>query len=114
MTLEYAVGEVNRLDRELRSERRRNRKLVERVNRLTKLIPGRQRIWRLQEVVMEFDYLVSDSDTDAPEAEKWKELSLYVERLEYDLNTLNQVKNGDPQPNRKKYDPTQWPRGPRP
>ena len=93
---------AERLQRDLRHEQRLNRKLQGKINRYNKLIPGRTRVWELNRIAMEL------------EAEGIADDALFIQRLEYDLVTLNDAKRAPKGGGNPKYDPAQWPRGERP
>ena len=93
---------IQQLRRDLRHEQRENRKLQSKINRYNKLIPGRTRVWELNRIAMEL------------EAEGIADDALFIQRLEYDLVTLNDEKRAPKGGGNPKYDASQWPRGERP
>ena len=93
---------IQQLQRDLRHEQRENRKLQSKINRYNKLIPGRTRVWELNRIAAEL------------EAEGIADDALFLQRLEYDLVTLNEAKNTPKGGGNPKYDERQWPRGERP
>jgi hypothetical protein len=105
------VAENNGLKKQIR-------KLQDQINRYNKLIPGASRIWTMDRIVME---MRSEADRLREEQVPYSnpdgldQDAIYLERLAYDMISLRDAM-GRPVRGTKnrKYDPTQWPRGPRP
>ncbi len=116
---EYPEPSLDILNKRLAKQ---NRKLVERLNRISNLCIGNQRVWKLNEVVttLKTDAVLALEDGEKEVAQHLVALALYVERLEYDLGKLR-LAIRDEQPRNVarvdyvagKYDPENW-RGPRP
>ena len=100
---------------------KQNRKLIERLNRISNLCIGNQRIYKLNEVVMtlETDALIAFTDGETEVAQHMTGLALFVERIAYDLGGQRlAIRNEQPRVGRVdytagKFDPDNW-RGPRP
>jgi len=92
------------------------RKQRDDLNRVAKLIPGSHRIWELSRIAVELeaeaDMLEGRLGADP---DGLRNDALFLRRLEYDLVSMREAVG---RPVRgsgsRKYDPTQWPRGPRP
>lgn len=106
----------------IRRLEKHNRKLVERINRISNLCIGNQRIYRIDEVVvtLETDSELAREDGETEVALHLSDLALFMERIAYDLGDLRlairdeQPKNvGRVDYTTGKYDPDNW-RGPRP
>ncbi len=96
---------------------RTERRLVERLNRVANLTPGRGRIYRLDHIAMLLDHQ-ADMDHDAGVDQQFvaelRDLSIFVQRLAYDLSELRDAVRGDTRRSISSCnDPTQW-KGPRP
>lgn len=103
--------------------RKRARKLQDELNRVDNLIPGTSRLFNGDRIVMEMNAEaerlreegVPHSDPDGLDRD-----ALWLERLVYDLVTLREGRgrpvrgSGSRAKSPGKYDPSQWPRGPRP
>ena len=110
--------ERNDLIAEGKGLKKKARKLQDQINRYNKLIPGSERVWNLERIAIELDAEadrlreeeVPHSDPDGLERD-----ALYLRRLEHDLISLREAMGRAPRGSKnRKYDPTQWPRGPRP
>jgi len=104
------------LQTDLRCILRRNRKLQDRINRLVKLIPGRSRAWELIRLATELEAHADITERLGLKGDPGglRSDALFLQRLEYDLITLNNVKGEQAGGGNKKYDDRQWPRGARP
>lgn len=94
------------------------RKLQDQLNKVRKHLPAAQRIWNLDRIAMEMEAeadTLEEAGDQNQDPDGLRADALYLRRLEYDLITLREaigqtVRGG----NNRKYDPSQWPRGPRP
>ncbi len=113
----------------IRTLERQNRKLQERLNRISNAMIGNARIWQLDRLVTELeveaDKLQLRLDTPFTGrtvegygrlVEQIRELradALYLKRLEHDLGTLHVAVKGDTNRRGGRYDQANW-KGPRP
>ncbi len=119
----------------IRTLERENRKLQERLNRISNVMIGNARIWQLDRLAMELkveadlidqasvDNLASENEDDiwtsderAAKFSQSVELrvdALFLERIEYDLGELHVAVRGDTNRRGGRYDQSQW-KGPRP
>ncbi len=114
----------------VRTLERRNRKLQERLNRISNAMVGNQRIWQLDRLAMECeveaDLAVAEYnlDEDIPHVSVDSRLAierearcradaLFIRRLEWDLGELHVAVRGDTNRRGGRYDQSQW-RGQRP
>ncbi len=99
------------LQHQARSVRRQEQKLQERLNRIAKLTPGRQRINELHRVATQFEHEI----VRAPERWQADLLAdvLFHRRLAWDLGELRDEVRGDQRMPGSRTDPTLW-RGERP
>ena len=106
----------DQLQVDLRREQRRNRKLQDRINRLVNLIPGRSRAWELIRLATELEAHADITERLGLKGDPGglRSDALFLQRLEYDLITLNDVKGEQAGGGNRKYDDRQWPRGERP
>ena len=88
------------------------------LNRIANLIPGSHRIWELSRIANELDAeadTLQRLETPGADPDGLRNDALFLRRLEYDLVSMREAVG---RPVRgsgsRKYDPTQWPRGPRP
>ncbi len=86
---------------------KRLRGLTERLARVRKLVPGRQRIYKLNELSAML-YYDAGEESDEQYAKKLNDYALYVERLQWDLMKLRDVVRGDERMKGNKYDPANW------
>ena len=84
----------------------------ERLNRIGKLTPVRQRIRALDAIANSLEY-EADSATDPQVIAELKSQVLQVRRMEWDLGELRDAVRGDKRMPGARNDPTLW-RGPRP
>jgi len=99
------------LHQQAKSVRRHAQKLQERLNRIAKLTPGRQRINELHRVATQFEH----EAVRAPERWQADLLAdvLFHRRMAWDLSELRDEVRGDKRMPGARTDPTMW-RGPRP
>lgn len=106
----------------IRRLEKHNRRLIERINRISNLCIGNQRIHKMNEVVMtlETDAELALQDNETEVALHLTDLALFTERITYDLEDLRAaIRNEQPRKIRQvdyeagKYDPENW-RGKRP
>lgn len=94
------------------------RKLTDRLNRIRKHLPSAERIWNLERIAVELEAeaeMMRKAGDPHQDPDGLEKDALFLRRMEYDLITLREaigetVRGG----NNRKYDPNQWPRGPRP
>lgn len=112
---------------EMRGLERRNRKLQERLNRISNAMIGNQRIWVLDRLAMENEVeadseqnhlditVVSDRHRALKENQirQFRTDALFLRRLEFDLGVLRVAVNGDTNWRGGKYDQANW-KGSRP
>ena len=91
------------------------RKLQDKLNRIMRLLPGKQRIWELDRIAMELD-MEADSIEDARMAPGLRNDALYLRRLEWDLAEMRDELRGNARRTvaASRLDPSLFPRGPRP
>lgn len=98
--------------------RKEARKLQDQLNRYNNLIPGTSRLLNGDRIVMEMHAEAEtmretgdlNQDPDGLDRD-----ALWLDRLVYDLITLREAMDRPVRGTRnRKYDPAQWPRGPRP
>ena len=97
---------------------RNERRLQHEMNRLHNLVPGASRIWELTRIAVEMyaeAQRLEDEAVPGADPEGLRKDALFIERLEYDLISMREA-IGRPVRGtaNRKYDPTQWGRGPRP
>ncbi len=119
----------------IRTLERENRKLQERLNRISNVMIGNARIWQLDRLAMELkveadlidqaivDNLASENEDDIwtsdERAAKYNQAvelradALFLERIEYDLGEMHTAVRGDTNRRDGRYDQSQW-KGPRP
>lgn len=97
---------------------RAERRLQSQINRYNKLIPGSERVWNIERIAMELDAeadRLEEENVPYSDPEGLRRDALYLRRLEYDLISLREAMGRAPRGSaNRKYDPAQWPRGPRP
>lgn len=112
------LREIADLKGERNRYRKEARKLQDKLNRYNKLIPGTDRLYNADRIIMEMhaeadrlrEEAVYGSDPDGLDRD-----ALWLERLIYDLVTLREAMGREVRGTKnRKYDPAQWPRGPRP
>ncbi len=97
---------------------KRMRRLVEQLNRIRNLTPGRRRIWELDEIamVLEMDADAFEVGEDGPAnmelAADYRAKALYLRRLEWDLSELRDAVRGEHR-RMSRTDPRHW-KGDRP
>lgn len=102
---------------------RQNRKLQERLNRISNRMIGNARIWKLDRLAMECDMGAQEIE-DAFDATDMNEIrleqvrqfradALFLRRFEYDLGVLHVAVRGDTNRRGGRYDQANW-KGPRP
>ena len=98
-----------------RQETKWERKLQYQLNRVMKLLPGKQRIWELGRFVMELEMAAEDTD-DPALRDSLIEDALFLSRLEWDLAEMRDALRGNPRRTvaASRLDPSLYPRGPRP
>lgn len=90
-------------------------KLQQRLNRISNLMVGNQRIWNLDRLAMELDVaadMVDCGDIDG-DADGLRRDAVFLRRLEYDLGELHVAVRGDTARRGGRYDQSQW-KGQRP
>ncbi|KKM70954.1 hypothetical protein LCGC14_1435480 [marine sediment metagenome] len=122
----------------VRTLERRNRKLQERLNRISNAMVGNQRIWQLDRLAMELevgadllekviadDLAMSGTKDDGKmmssddrymayvRVEMLRADALFIRRLEWDLGELHVAVRGDTNRRGGRYDQSQW-KGKRP
>lgn len=97
---------------------RTERRLQCELNRMNKLIPGASRIWELSRIANELDAeadTLQRLETPGSDPDGLRADALLLRRLEYDLVSMREAVGRPVRgTENRKYDPTQWPRGPRP
>ncbi len=102
-----------------RTLERRNRKLQERLNRISNAMIGNARIWQLDRLAMECEVEADRlQDTECLAAVHKQVVALradalFIRRLEWDLGTLHVAVKGDTNRRGGRYDQADW-KGPRP
>ena len=108
-----------------RTLERRNRKLQERLNRISNAMIGNARIWQLDRFAMELEVEADLREGRIPNlpsaiigrtTERVKILradALFLRRLEWDLGSLHVAVRGDTNRRGGRYDQANW-KGPRP
>ena len=93
---------------------KRMRRLVEQLNRIRNLTPGRRRIWELDEIAMVFEMEADafESEMDYELAADYRAKALYLRRLEWDLSELRDAVRGEHR-RMSRTDPRHW-KGDRP
>ncbi len=107
----------------IRTLERENRKLRERLNRISNVTIGNARIWQLDRLAMECEigaHEIEDAfdatDMNAVRLESVRQFradALFLRRLEWDLGELHVAVRGDTNRRGGRYDQSQW-KGPRP
>ena len=109
----------------IRTLERQNRKLQERLNRISNAMIGNARIWVLDRLVMALKVEADVIEQRIPnlptaivgrateQARMLRVDALYLERLEYDLGTLHVAVKGDTNRRGGRYDQANW-KGQRP
>jgi hypothetical protein len=92
------------------------RKQRDDLNRIAKLIPGSHRIWELSRIAVELEAEADSLKNLAlADPDGLRNDALFLRRLEYDLVSMREAVGRPVRGSgNRKYDPTQWPRGPRP
>lgn len=98
--------------------RKEAQKTQDRLNRVHKLLPGATRIWNLDRIAIELEAeaeCLREENVPYADPEGLERDALYLRRLEYDLISLREALGRHVRGSKnRKYDPSQWPRGPRP
>lgn len=87
-TAQELIAEVKALKKE-------NAKLTQRLNRIKKLTPGKDRIWRLDTFAMYAD-MDADAATTDEERKMAKSDVLFLHRFEWDILRLNETVHDKP------------------
>jgi hypothetical protein len=111
------LAEGQRLFDENKRLKKQNLKLQQRLNRITNLMIGNERIWVLDRLAMELDVeaeYVRDkyaNELSALDAERVRQLeadALFLRRLEWDLGELHVAIRGDTNRRGDRYDQANW------
>lgn len=121
--IELLSMKLDLTNEKMRGLERRNRKLEERLNRISNAMIGNARIWQLDRLAMDCDVGAQEIE-DAFDATDMNPIrleqvrlfradALFLRRLEFDLGVLHVAVNGDTNRRGGRYDRDNW-KGPRP
>jgi len=118
----YEHAKISSYEESIKWLQKKNRKLQERLNRISNLTPGNQRIWNLDAVAdtLEIDLEIALEGREIEAARQLKDQALFVRRFAWDMGELRLAVRGEPRKKigrvdyvAGKYDPDNW-KGPRP